>query len=71
MEKLISMLNIAAWIVAVLVPIIVIATTIMQKQYDGSLSESVDAWSGVKASYTHNNKTFVVIWVISIIYLTA
>ena len=71
MEILLKMTTFLAWIAVIVCPIFIIITFIAQKNYDGSLNESIDALNGYKINYVKHNFKALIIFIIELAYLLA
>lgn len=69
METLEKMLNVIAWILVIVNPILIGAKIWLQFKYNDSLEEKIDNLNGYTSNYTHNVKRLLIVFVLCLIYL--
>lgn len=69
METLEKMLNVIAWILVIVNPILIGAKIWLQTKYNDSLDEKIDNLNGYTSNYTYNVKRLLIVFVLCLIYL--
>ena len=64
MERLLSVLDVLAWIGVITIPILLFLFNRIQKKYDGSIEEKINAMEGYTMNYTKNNVKYLITLII-------